>query len=182
MQFIRILFKLIVFESRIIACLNILTSSFSSFCVVLNNDWLSDWLLLLLLFYKFFNFVHWNKVLADQQQVILRQLLEEPVNQDDNSATIKAKHFYKSCVDIRKCYGWFFRFEIMKMEFIEFDFSSNSKCWRSTVERSLETLWWLASVGEKLEETKSKSRANDGHNARWIEWTFFGFNVSRTRR
>lgn len=41
-------------------------------------------------------------MLADQQQVILRQLLEEPVNQDDNHATIKAKHFYKSCVDIRK--------------------------------------------------------------------------------
>lgn len=48
-----------------------------------------------------FNFV-WIKVLADQQQVILRQLLEEPVNQDDNLATIKAKHFYKSCTDIRK--------------------------------------------------------------------------------
>lgn len=44
----------------------------------------------------------YTKVLADQQQVILRQLLEEPVNQDDNRATIKAKHFYKSCVDIRK--------------------------------------------------------------------------------
>lgn len=42
------------------------------------------------------------KVLADQQQVILRQLLEEAVNQDDNRATVKAKHFYKSCVDIRK--------------------------------------------------------------------------------
>lgn len=41
-------------------------------------------------------------MLADQQQVILRQLLEEPVNQDDNRATIKAKHFYKSCVDIRE--------------------------------------------------------------------------------
>lgn len=42
------------------------------------------------------------KVLADQQQVILRQLLEEPSNHDDNKATIKAKHFYKSCVNISK--------------------------------------------------------------------------------
>lgn len=46
----------------------------------------------------------WWKVLADQQQVILRQLLEEPSNQDDNSATIKAKYFYKSCVNISKCF------------------------------------------------------------------------------
>lgn len=42
------------------------------------------------------------QVLADQQQVILRQLLEEPSNNDDNKATIKAKHFYKSCVNISK--------------------------------------------------------------------------------
>lgn len=42
------------------------------------------------------------QVLADQQQVILRQLLEEPLNQDDNQATIKAKHFYMSCVNICK--------------------------------------------------------------------------------
>lgn len=71
------------------------------------------------------------KVLADQQQVILRQLLEEAVNQDDNRATIKAKHFYKSCVDIRKytrqthslltgnLIGWK----------ICLNCSSNSKCW-----------------------------------------------------
>lgn len=42
------------------------------------------------------------QALADQQQVILRQLLEEPSNDDDNKATIKAKHFYKSCVNISK--------------------------------------------------------------------------------
>lgn len=71
------------------------------------------------------------KVLADQQQVILRQLLEEAANQDDNRATIKAKHFYKSCVDIRKykrqthllltgnLIGWK----------ICLNCSSNSKCW-----------------------------------------------------
>lgn len=50
----------------------------------------------------FLVFVDLKKVLADQQQVILRQLLEEPSNNDDNSATIKAKYFYKSCVDISK--------------------------------------------------------------------------------
>lgn len=42
------------------------------------------------------------KVLADQQQVILKGLLEEPIDNKDNEATIKAKSFYKSCMDLRK--------------------------------------------------------------------------------
>lgn len=43
------------------------------------------------------------EVLADQQQVILRTVLEEEVNGLDNAATIKAKMFYKSCTDIGLC-------------------------------------------------------------------------------
>lgn len=42
------------------------------------------------------------EVLADQQQVILKGLLEEPVSETDSKATIKAKMFYHSCMDIRK--------------------------------------------------------------------------------
>lgn len=41
------------------------------------------------------------EVLADQLQVILKRVLEEPSNSDDNNATLKAKMFYKSCMDIR---------------------------------------------------------------------------------
>jgi predicted metalloendopeptidase len=43
-------------------------------------------------------------MLSDQQQIILRKLLEEPINSEsnDNEATIKAKMFYKSCIDLRK--------------------------------------------------------------------------------
>lgn len=44
------------------------------------------------------------KVLADQQQVILKGLLEESIDNKDNEATIKAKTFYKSCMDLRKYY------------------------------------------------------------------------------
>ena len=40
------------------------------------------------------------EVLADQLQVILKRVLEEPSNSDDNNATLKAKMFYKSCMDI----------------------------------------------------------------------------------
>lgn len=40
------------------------------------------------------------EVLADQLQVILKRLLEEPPNADDNNATLKAKMFYRSCMDI----------------------------------------------------------------------------------
>ncbi|XP_070151013.1 neprilysin-1 [Polyergus mexicanus] len=40
------------------------------------------------------------EVLADQLQVILKRLLEEPPNADDNNATLKAKTFYRSCMDI----------------------------------------------------------------------------------
>lgn len=39
-------------------------------------------------------------MLADQQQMILRQLLEDGTNDADNEATIKAKRFYKSCMNI----------------------------------------------------------------------------------
>ncbi|KOC68003.1 Membrane metallo-endopeptidase-like 1 [Habropoda laboriosa] len=40
------------------------------------------------------------EVLADQLQVILKRVLEEPPNQRDNNATLKAKMFYRSCMDI----------------------------------------------------------------------------------
>ncbi|XP_044734113.1 neprilysin-1-like [Chrysoperla carnea] len=41
------------------------------------------------------------EVLADQLQVLLKGVLEEPIDYEkDNSATIKAKMFYKSCMDI----------------------------------------------------------------------------------
>ncbi|XP_039448992.1 neprilysin-1 isoform X2 [Culex pipiens pallens] len=42
------------------------------------------------------------EVLADQQQVILKGVLEEAVNSNDNKATIKAKMFYKSCMDLQQ--------------------------------------------------------------------------------
>lgn len=41
------------------------------------------------------------EVLSDQLKVILKRVLEEPPNSHDNSATLKAKTFYKSCMDIR---------------------------------------------------------------------------------
>ncbi|XP_015171080.1 PREDICTED: neprilysin-2-like [Polistes dominula] len=40
------------------------------------------------------------EVLADQLQVILKRVLEESPNENDNNATLKAKMFYKSCMDI----------------------------------------------------------------------------------
>lgn len=40
------------------------------------------------------------EVLADQQQLILKSLLEEPISSLDQGATIKAKKFYSSCMDI----------------------------------------------------------------------------------
>lgn len=43
------------------------------------------------------------EVLADQQQMILKGLLEEARTPDENEATRKAKAFYKSCMDIREC-------------------------------------------------------------------------------
>lgn len=44
--------------------------------------------------------------MADNLQVILKGLLEEPVSSaSDNSATIKAKTFYKSCMKIGKKNG-----------------------------------------------------------------------------
>lgn len=49
------------------------------------------------------------KVLADQQQVILKGVLEEAINENDNNATKKAKRFYKSCMDIRE-YNFFIRY------------------------------------------------------------------------
>lgn len=41
------------------------------------------------------------EVLSHQLKVILKQVLEEPPNSDDNEATLKAKMFYKSCMHIR---------------------------------------------------------------------------------
>ncbi|XP_071635774.1 neprilysin-1 isoform X7 [Temnothorax longispinosus] len=40
------------------------------------------------------------EILADQLQVILKRVLEEPPNANDNNATLKAKMFYRSCMDI----------------------------------------------------------------------------------
>lgn len=43
--------------------------------------------------------------LEKQAEVITVEIagvLEEPINPEDNEATIKAKVFYRSCVDIRK--------------------------------------------------------------------------------
>ncbi|CAB3370699.1 Hypothetical predicted protein [Cloeon dipterum] len=42
------------------------------------------------------------EVMADQLQVILKGVLEEPFDEHDNDATKKAKLFYKSCMDIAK--------------------------------------------------------------------------------
>ncbi|KAF7992746.1 hypothetical protein HCN44_005090 [Aphidius gifuensis] len=42
------------------------------------------------------------EVLSDQLQVVLKKLLEEPSNHQDNNATLKAKMFYKSCMDIQQ--------------------------------------------------------------------------------
>ncbi|XP_055597323.1 neprilysin-1-like isoform X2 [Uranotaenia lowii] len=42
------------------------------------------------------------EVLADQQQVILKGVLEETIDSRDNQATIKAKLFYKSCMDLQQ--------------------------------------------------------------------------------
>ncbi|XP_071050540.1 neprilysin-1-like [Onthophagus taurus] len=40
------------------------------------------------------------EVMADQLQVILKGVLEEAINQNDNEATVKAKIFYGSCMDM----------------------------------------------------------------------------------
>ncbi|XP_059609533.1 neprilysin-1 [Phlebotomus argentipes] len=42
------------------------------------------------------------EVLADQQQVILKGVLEEAENSEDSEATLKAKKFYKSCMDLQQ--------------------------------------------------------------------------------
>ncbi|CAG2182909.1 unnamed protein product, partial [Oppiella nova] len=42
------------------------------------------------------------EVLADNLQILLKDLLEQQPNSYDNSATIKAKIFYKSCMNTRK--------------------------------------------------------------------------------
>ncbi|XP_058459851.1 neprilysin-1-like [Malaya genurostris] len=42
------------------------------------------------------------EVLADQQQMILKGVLEESTDINDNQATIKAKMFYKSCMDLQQ--------------------------------------------------------------------------------
>ncbi|XP_063233227.1 neprilysin-1 [Bacillus rossius redtenbacheri] len=42
------------------------------------------------------------EVLADQLQVILKGLLEEPQSEYDSEATLKAKRFYNSCMDVQQ--------------------------------------------------------------------------------
>ena len=44
----------------------------------------------------------WTQVLADQLQIILKGILEEDRNAQDNEATVKAKYFYQSCMDMGK--------------------------------------------------------------------------------
>ncbi|XP_023018621.1 M13 family metallopeptidase neprilysin 1 [Leptinotarsa decemlineata] len=41
------------------------------------------------------------EVMADQLQVVLKGVLEEPIGMNDNDATRKAKVFYNSCMDLR---------------------------------------------------------------------------------
>lgn len=43
------------------------------------------------------------EVMADQLQIILKGILEEDRNRMDNEATVKAKYFYQSCMDMGKC-------------------------------------------------------------------------------
>lgn len=62
------------------------------------------------------------EVLADQLQVILKRLLEEPPNANDNNATLKAKMFYRSCMDIRG-YKWYTGCSLEKKRIIEISLS-----------------------------------------------------------
>lgn len=60
-------------------------------------------------------------------------LLEETINQFDSSATIKAKMFYKSCMNICKClyYKVSCMVSFIIIQFIQIDeFSSNQAYWR----------------------------------------------------
>ncbi|KAG5890126.1 hypothetical protein JTB14_027793 [Gonioctena quinquepunctata] len=41
------------------------------------------------------------EVMADDLQVVLKGVLEEPINMEDNAATRKAKNFYNTCMDLR---------------------------------------------------------------------------------
>lgn len=70
------------------------------------------------------------EVLADQLQVILKRLLEEPPNADDNNATLKAKMFYKSCMDIRG-YKWYTGCSKKKKKMIEISLSPSFDCRKS---------------------------------------------------
>ena len=44
------------------------------------------------------------EVLADQLQIILKGILEEGPNSQDNNSTLKAKYFYHSCMNQSKLY------------------------------------------------------------------------------
>ena len=46
------------------------------------------------------------EVLADQLQIILKGILEEGPNSQDNNSTLKAKYFYHSCMNQSKLYSW----------------------------------------------------------------------------
>lgn len=74
------------------------------------------------------------EVLANQLQVILKRILEEPPNNEDNNATLKAKMFYKSCMDIRGSY---------------------KRDRRYTVEKDVRISWRLASSGWTIMEAAS---------------------------
>ena len=45
------------------------------------------------------------EVLADQLQIILKGILEEGPNSQDNNSTLKAKYFYHSCMNQSKLYS-----------------------------------------------------------------------------
>jgi len=63
------------------------------------------------------------QVLADQQQVILKGVLEETIDNNDNDATIKAKTFYKSCMDLRKYLLLYSATQYWPLEIEKFPFS-----------------------------------------------------------
>lgn len=76
------------------------------------------------------------EVLADQQQVILKGVLEEEINSFDSKATIKAKNFYKSCIDLRKFQlENYIAIEIIKIPKIQRKFE--------LLEISLSEMYWI---------------------------------------
>lgn len=119
------------------------------------------------------------EVLANQLQVILKRILEEPPNNEDNNATLKAKMFYKSCMDIRGYNENSFRtcifsrnltchlelrlrqreegksFEVKKCSLFICFYSSYKEDRRYTIEKDVRVSWRLASSGWTIMEATS---------------------------